>query len=103
MWVVVASVADMARLDFPTYLEHIRAESARFSDVLADCDPAAPVPSCPDWTAADLLWHLVGVQDWWAWCIENRPKSPHTDGYTEPERPASYDEMLAQCRETAQR
>src|SRR5689334_22834671 len=86
----------MARLDFSTYLDHIRAESRRFHDVLADCDPAAPVPSCPEWTATDLLWHLVCVQDWWSWCIENRPKSPHTDGYEEPERPASYGDMLEQ-------
>jgi uncharacterized protein (TIGR03083 family) len=100
MWVALASVAGMARLDFPTYLEHIRAESARFHEVLVGCDPAAPVPSCPEWTAADLLWHLVGVQDWWAWCIENRPQSPQTDGYVEPERPASYDEMLAQYAQT---
>ena len=100
MWVPLASVADMARLDFPTYLEHIRAESARFHDVLAACDPAAPVPSCPEWTAADLLWHMVGVQDWWGWCVDNRPKSAD-GGYPEPERPQTYDEMLQRYREAA--
>jgi uncharacterized protein (TIGR03083 family) len=83
----------MARLDFPTYLQHIRDESQKFRDVLADCDPAAAVPSCPEWRAADLLWHLGDVQHWWTWMVEHRPKSP--EEYVEPERPADYDGLLA--------
>ena len=47
----------MARLSFDDYLRHLRADSARFREVLAGCDPEARVPGCPDWTAADLLWH----------------------------------------------
>ena len=78
----------MSRLDPPTYLEHIRDESQRFRDVLADCDPAAAVPSCPDWRADDLLWHLGEVQHWWTWMVVNRPKGP--DDYPEPERPADH-------------
>ena len=31
----------MSRLDPPTYLQHIRAESQRFRDVLAACSPTA--------------------------------------------------------------
>jgi uncharacterized protein (TIGR03083 family) len=91
----------MARLEFDTYLDHIRTESTRFREVLAGCDPAAPVPSCPEWTAADLLWHLVGVQDWWSWCVANRPRSAD-DGYPEPDRPDSYDEMLSRYQQAAQ-
>ena len=49
----------MARLDFPDYLEHIRSESRRFREVLSTCDPDARVPGCPEWNAADLLWHLA--------------------------------------------
>ena len=48
----------MTRLSFEDYLHHLRAESARFREVLTDCDPATQVPSCPAWDAADLLWHL---------------------------------------------
>ena len=54
----VASVATMSRLEYPTYLDHIRTESARFRAVLTGCDPTARVPACPDWNAADLVWHL---------------------------------------------
>ena len=44
-----ASAADVAvpRLEYPTYLDHIRTESARFRAVLTDCDPSARVPDLP--------------------------------------------------------
>jgi uncharacterized protein (TIGR03083 family) len=83
----------MARLDYPDYLRHLRQESRRFRDVLADCDPAARVPACPDWNAADLLWHLAGVQWFWATTIRTRPLGPDAAA-EEPERPTSYDGLL---------
>lgn len=71
----------MTRLTAEQYLDHIRLESARFRAVLAECDPAAPVPSCPEWTAADLLHHLTEVQHFWAERVRNRPAGPgdHVD------------------------
>jgi len=47
------------------YLGHLAAESARFAEVLAGAEPSAPVPTCPGWTADDLLWHLGEVQWFW--------------------------------------
>ncbi len=84
----------MARLDFPDYLRHIRDESKRFRDVLAECDPGAVVPSCPDWDAGDLLWHLAGVQWFWARTVRTRPAPPDqtAEGLA---RPATYDGVLA--------
>lgn len=73
-------------------LEHLRSESARFREVLADCDPAAPVPSCPAWTAADLLWHLVTVQWSWTTAVVDRPAE--VDESREPARPATHEEAL---------
>src|SRR3954471_10472729 len=93
----LASVKAVPRLEYPTYLEHIRRESARFREVLADCDPAARVPSCPDWDAAELLWHLAGVQLFWAKILRHRPHSPGDPEISEePEaqRPESYTELL---------
>lgn len=52
--------------------EHIRRESDRFASVLAETDPAAAVPTCPDWTAVDLLKHLTQVHDFWAAVIGDR-------------------------------
>ena len=51
--------------------------------MLADCDPEARVPGCPDWTAADLLWHLAGVQRFWATIID-RGDRPGPDDLEEP-------------------
>ena len=84
----------MARLDADDYLRHLRAESARFREVLSGCDPRASVPSCPDWDASDLLWHLARVQWFWASVLRTRPAAPDADG-AEPERPTSYDGLLA--------
>ncbi len=52
------------------------------------------MPGCPAWNAADLLWHLTEVQHFWAWVITNRPANPQ-DGYAEPERPGTYEELVA--------
>lgn len=83
----------MTRLSDETYLDHIRTESRRFHEVLTTVDATTRVPSCPDWDAADLAWHLAEVHDFWTWIITNRPAGP--DDYREPQRPASYDEVLA--------
>lgn len=44
----------------------IRTESDRFAAVLAQTPGDARVPTCPDWDAADLLWHLTEVHLFWA-------------------------------------
>jgi uncharacterized protein (TIGR03083 family) len=67
------------------YLAHLRADSARFAEVLAAADPEAPVPTCPDWTADDLLWHLGEVQHFWGTIVHDRLTD--TDSYEEPARP----------------
>jgi uncharacterized protein (TIGR03083 family) len=84
----------MARLEFPDYLQHLRAESRRFREVLAECDPAARVPGCPEWDAGDLLWHLSEVQWFWARTIRTRPAPADEDGEG-PVRPGSYAGLLA--------
>jgi uncharacterized protein (TIGR03083 family) len=84
----------MPRLEYPTYLDHIRTESARFREVLTGCDPSARVPTCPEWDAADLLWHLARVQLFWAKVIRHRPTEPDDIDEPEAERPESYAELL---------
>ena len=87
----------MPQLEYPIYLDHVRSQSERFRQVLTDCDPSARVPTCPDWDAADLLWHLAGVQLFWAEVIRHRPASPDdprigTEGAAP--RPESYAGLL---------
>ena len=89
----MASLTDMPRLDNSDYLAHLAKDSARFRAVLAEADPATAVPGCPAWQSDDLLWHLAEVQDFWSWIVSHRPEGP--DGYAQPSRPATRDELLA--------
>jgi uncharacterized protein (TIGR03083 family) len=83
----------MTRLSHDAYIDHIRRESQRFRDVLTSSDPDARVPTCPDWNAADLLWHLgAQVQGFWAGILEQRPEGP--DNWKEPDRPDSFAGVL---------
>ena len=74
------------------YLAHLRAESARFLDVLAGADPTLPVPSCPEWRADDLLWHLGDVQWFWGTVVSERLRS--VDALERPARPDSHAGLL---------
>ena len=43
----------------------IRDEADLLAAALTTTDPEQKVPTCPDWTAADLLWHLTEVHEFW--------------------------------------
>jgi len=81
----------MADLD---HLRHIADESARFRTVLALAAPGAVVPTCPDWDAADLVWHLAEVQSFWSRGVEQRCADPEQLGGDDLERPDRYDRLL---------
>jgi uncharacterized protein (TIGR03083 family) len=84
----------MQPLPWETYLDHLRTESARFREVLSAGDPAARVPACPDWDAADLLWHLTGVQAFWAEVVRTRPAPVPEDYERTLARPDSHEALL---------
>jgi len=50
-------------MDFPALRGHLAAEAARLQAAAAAAAPDAPVPTCPDWTAADLLDHVTATYD----------------------------------------
>lgn len=54
------------------YLAHLRDESVRFAEAIAAAPAGRKVPTCPDWTREDLLWHLAGVQFFWASVVRER-------------------------------
>ena len=83
----------MSRLSASQYLSAIEAESARFREALAAADPAAPVPSCPAWSALDLVNPLAEVQGQWAWVVANRPKT-RDDRPEAAAAPTTYDAAL---------
>lgn len=44
----------------------IRQEADRLASALTAASPDQQVPTCPEWTAEDLLWHLTEVHEFWA-------------------------------------
>ena len=75
----------------------IDTESARFAAALAGADPDGRCPTCPDWTAADLLWHLTEVHFFWAEILARRAISedalPGIEA-SKPQRPNDIADML---------
>lgn len=55
---VIASI-NATSLSSQDYLAHLTADAARLREVATDL--AAPVPSCPDWSVADLVGHVAAV------------------------------------------
>jgi uncharacterized protein (TIGR03083 family) len=53
------------------FLGYLARESARFLQAIGEAQPGTPVPSCPDWTADDLLWHLAEVQWFWGTVVRD--------------------------------
>jgi uncharacterized protein (TIGR03083 family) len=90
----------MTRLDPATYVSHLRRESTRFREVLATTPSGHRVPSCPDWDADDLLWHLGEVQWFWGEVVGSRPAGPPEE---HPARPGTRAGLLAFFDEASQR
>jgi uncharacterized protein (TIGR03083 family) len=89
-------------VDHDTYLEHLRRESEAFLAAAA-VDLARPVPACPDWTVADLVWHLGEVHHFWATvAAEGSTDRAAAKAVAEPDRPAEED-LLAFARAEADR
>lgn len=82
-------------MELDDYLPALRRADARFADAAAEALLAhgwtARVPGCPDWTLADLVWHLGAVQHFWAWIVRSR--APDPSAYPEPARRPD-DELL---------
>jgi uncharacterized protein (TIGR03083 family) len=75
------------------YLAHLAHDSDRFAEVLLGADPMQPVPSCPDWTTVDLLWHLTEVQWFWGRVVRERVDAPDDLRSPRPERPTDLDSL----------
>ncbi|HEX3651121.1 MAG TPA: maleylpyruvate isomerase N-terminal domain-containing protein [Pseudonocardiaceae bacterium] len=75
------------------YIEHLTRESARFGAALRDAAPDARVPTCPDWDADDLLWHLGHVQWWWATIVRDGVTGDEAE-QRKPERPTDREKLF---------
>jgi uncharacterized protein (TIGR03083 family) len=59
-------------MELDEYLDAITNESAALADAAALAGLDARVPSCPDWTVADLVAHVGEVQQWARVTVERR-------------------------------
>lgn len=74
-------------MDRDDWLAALHDESTALLAAARRADPTAPVPGCPDWTAADLVWHIGEVHDFWGWIVRERALEP--DSYVDPQRPGA--------------
>lgn len=82
-------------MDDNEYLGHVWEHGLGLAAAAERAGATARVPSCPDWSVDDLVWHITEVQHFWNWIVSERAVDP--SGYDEPKRP-SDDELLAECR-----
>jgi uncharacterized protein (TIGR03083 family) len=85
------------------FVESIRRECDLFYAAAEAADPTLAVPSCPDWTIADLIWHLGEVHWFWATVIEARASDPVQIEKAKPPRPSEYRELIGWGRSQADR
>ena len=63
----------------------IREHALGLAEIAGHVPLDTPVPTCPGWSMADLVWHLTEVEVFWAHVITDRPEGP--DSFEEPTRP----------------
>ena len=85
------------------FVAAIRRDSDRFYAAAERADPSRRVGSCPDWTIADLVWHLGEVHWFWGTDVEQRATDPEAIEQQKPARPAGYAELVAWGRSQADR
>jgi uncharacterized protein (TIGR03083 family) len=81
----------------------VRAEAHRLADVLAATAPDARCPTCPEWSASDLLWHLTSVHYFWAGVLSRNARTEADIAAIEQSKPARPTDMadLLALREQA--
>jgi uncharacterized protein (TIGR03083 family) len=72
-------------VELEDYVAALRRDGAALADAATDL--TRPVPSCPDWTAADLVWHVGKVHDFWL----QMAVGMDPEARVEPKRPADPD------------
>ena len=89
------------------YVSAIRSESARFHDLIRGTAMDTPVPSCPEWTVADLAWHLTGVQYRWGSIVHGLLQDPESiqrlDRPTDGQLPGMFEQQSARLIEALER
>ncbi|MFC9326065.1 maleylpyruvate isomerase family mycothiol-dependent enzyme [Kitasatospora sp. NPDC057015] len=78
-------------MDKTDYISALRRDSARLAAAAAEGGLTAAVPSCPEWTVADLVWHTGVVHRFWWLVASGGIAGP--EEHSAPPRP-SDDELI---------
>ncbi|MEU6553450.1 maleylpyruvate isomerase family mycothiol-dependent enzyme [Streptomyces sp. NPDC046915] len=85
-------------LPYDIYPQAIERETLRFAEVARGADPATAVPSCPDWTLAELSRHVGSLQRWFSALLTRLVQEPPRSRDVElglPERAQEYADWVA--------
>jgi uncharacterized protein (TIGR03083 family) len=85
--------------DFDPF-RRIEADTLALAEV-ADGHLTRPVPSCPGWTVADLVWHLTEVHHFWGAIVAGRVQDPAE--VANAARPADDAELVPALRAGVER
>lgn len=67
------------------FLQALARDGEAFAQVCGDAELGAPVPGCPGWSVADLVYHLGEVHHFWRTIVAEQRDT--WEGYEQPERP----------------
>ena len=86
-------------MDTAQHLDALRRDSTALLAAARRADPAATIEACPGWKPVDLAWHIGEVHWFWGTVVRDRLTDP--DGYLEPARPATDEDVFAFADESA--
>lgn len=66
-------------MEIPVHIRAVRVEGERMAAAVARVDPDDAVPTCPEWTARDLVRHTGGVHRWATGYVRGRTEPLDAD------------------------
>lgn len=85
----------MVWLPHDRYEAEFEAETRRLVSALSELDPETPLPTCPEWTARDLVTHVGTGHRWATEIVEGEPSSPPPYAVAPaPQEPGAWAEWL---------
>lgn len=73
------------RVEFTSCVDEIERQASALRTAAVAAGPAAPVPTCPEWTVHHLVGHLARVHGWVRNAVRTQPSGPAPERYRPPE------------------
>ncbi|TQM11620.1 maleylpyruvate isomerase family mycothiol-dependent enzyme [Pseudonocardia kunmingensis] len=93
----------MIELSMERYGQALLDQTAQFAETVRRAAPDAPVPTCPEWTTAQLVEHVGQTQQWVAAIVEERVADPSRLPTSVPELPSDPEAWASWLAEGASR